>query len=87
MLYFLRLYKFLKLLNQKMIRLEYESMTGKLFNVLFNNKTNKVVGIEYEDAALQAPLRTLELYNFVSLNQLKSMITRLIPSTRIDDGR
>lgn len=73
----------MKLLNQKMTRLEYESLTGKLFNVLFNDKTNKVIGIEYEDVEHQEKLRSLMLYTYISLAQLKATISRLIPGTKL----
>lgn len=62
-------------------RLEYKSNSGFKFNIFYRD--TKVIGFEYEPGVDSAQLRTLESYHFVSLEQMKSTINKVIPCQMI----
>lgn len=63
-------------------KLEYKTIEGLDFNILFDEKKLSIVGFEFESGLDVEKLRSLQAFNFSTEAHARSIINKMIPCQR-----
>lgn len=66
-----------------MVKIEFKSNEGLMFNIMFHKDPVRIVGFEYEDGIEVEKLRSLQAFNFSNEIEMKRTVNTMIPCKQV----